>query len=110
VDAFLALLSNLRTLRMDILVRQEQVNAWTAMEDALRTYRDRVQEASSSATVPTDPLVRLQDVGNILLERADAAQAANARIADLVAALDDHQKQLFVAKLAEAFSDTTLPK
>ena len=105
-DPFLVLLTNLRTLRMDLLVRQEQVNACTAMEDALRAYRDRVQEAGAS--VPTDPLLRLQAVASALVGRADAAQAADARIADFIAVLDDHQKQLFVAKLANAFGDTTL--
>lgn len=104
-DPFLVLLTNLRTLRMDILVRQEQVNACTAMEDALRAYRDRVQEM---ATVPADPLLRLQSVASALAGRADAAQAADARIADFIAVLDEHQKQLFVAKLANAFGNATL--
>jgi hypothetical protein len=103
-DPFLVLLTNVRTLRMDILVRQEQVNACTAMEDALRAYRDRVQETT---TVPADPLLRLQAVASSLVGRADAAQAADARIADFIAVLDDHQKQVFVAKLANAFGDTT---
>jgi hypothetical protein len=107
-DPFLVLLTNVRTLRMDLLVRQEQVSACTAMEDALRAYRDRVQEAGPSATVPTDPLLRLQAVASHLVGRADAAEAADARIADFIAALDDHQKQLFVAKLANAFGDATL--
>lgn len=106
-DPFLVLLTNLRTLRMDILVRQEQVNACTAMEDALRAYRDRVQEV---ATVPADPLLRLQAVASTLVGRADAAQAADARITDFIAVLDEHQKQLFVAKLANAFGDTTLAR
>ena len=85
---------------MEILVRQEQVEGWTAMQDALRAYVDMEQNRDSA----TDPLLRLRNLAADARARADALQKVSDSMTTLVGTLDDHQRQTFASWLGEAFA------
>lgn len=99
-DPLATFLGSLHALRMEILVRQEQVEPWTAMQDALRAYVDIEQDRSAAS----DPVVRLRSLAADARARADALQKVSESVAALVAALDDHQRQTFSSRLGDAFA------
>ncbi len=103
-DPLETFLGTLHALRMEILVRDDQVERWTSMQDALRAYdqqRDAGQQLRNSAIAP---VLRLRNLADDTRARADALQKVSDRVADLVTTLDDHQRQVFGARLAEAFA------
>jgi hypothetical protein len=99
-DPLATFLGSLHALRMEILVRQEQVEAWTAMQDALRAYVDLEQNRNSA----TDPLLRLRNLAADVRARADALQKVSDSMTALVGTLDDHQRQTFASRLGDAFA------
>jgi hypothetical protein len=99
-DPLATFLGSLHTLRMELLVRQEQVELWTGMQDALRAYVDLEKDRSAAS----DPVVRLRNLAADAHARADALQNVSESVAALVAALDDHQRQTFSLRLGDAFA------
>jgi len=98
-------LGSLRALRMELLVREDQVERWSAMQDALRACTDLEQEAAQpSRGVPADPVQRLHNLVDDARARADAMHEASDSIDAVVASLDDRQRQVFVGRLADAFA------
>jgi hypothetical protein len=95
-------LGALHALRAAIVVRADQANAWTAMQDALLALADA--ERSAQAPAPGDPEARLRAYVDDLDERAAATQTAGDRIASVLAVLDDTQKTMFIAGLGQAFA------
>ncbi|HEV7490640.1 MAG TPA: hypothetical protein VGO25_07525 [Rhodanobacteraceae bacterium] len=104
-DPLAGFLGTLHALRMELLVREDQVEHWSSMQDALRAYvdlgRDAGQQLRNSAI---DPLLRLNNFADDARARADALQKVRDRTTELVAALDDHQRQVFATRLADALS------
>ena len=75
------------------------------MQDALREYVDLVQESGQQLrNSAVDPLQRLHNLSDDARSRADALQKVSERMTALVAALDDHQRQAFGTRLADAFA------
>jgi hypothetical protein len=109
-NPLLAFLRGVRPLRMELLVRTEQVDAWTAMQDALVTVAEAERDASAPASGSSDPSVRLSAFVDHLDHRADATKAASERIAAVLAVLDDHQKQIFLARLSDALAGANPPQ
>src|SRR5689334_8122530 len=108
VDPLEIFLGTLHTLRMEILVRDDQVERWTSMQDAVRAYVEQQRDAGQQSRNPAiDPALRLRNLAEDARARADALQKISDRIAELAKALDDHQRQLFNTRFAEAFSDGT---
>ena len=95
-------LGMLHALRAAIVVRADQADAWTAMQDALLALADA--ERSAQAPAPGDPEARLRTYVDDLNERAAATKTAGDRIASVLAVLDDTQKTMFLARLGEAFA------
>lgn len=107
-DPLANFLGDLHALRAEILVREDQVQRWTAMQDALRAYVELEQESDrQTRNAAIDPLQRLRNLADDTRARADAMQKASASVADMAAALDDHQRQVFGTRLAEALADGT---
>jgi hypothetical protein len=103
-DPLIVFLGNVRALRMTVLIGTNQVDAWNAMQDALVAYAEAARDAAEppNATI-TDAAVQLGAFADKLAKRSDAAKAVDARIGALLAVLDAHQKEVFLAKLGEAF-------
>jgi predicted secreted protein len=99
-DPLATFLGSLHALRMEILVRQEQVEDWTTMQDALRAYVDQEQNRDSA----TDPVLRLRNLAADARARADALQKVSDSMTALVGTLDDHQRQTFASRLGDAFA------
>jgi hypothetical protein len=107
-DPLETFLGMLHALRMEILVRDDQVERWTSMQDALRAYVDQQRDAGRQLRNPAiDPVLRLRNLADDARARADALQKISDRAAELAKALDDHQRQVFSTRLAEAFSGGT---
>lgn len=107
-DPLATFLGTLHALRMEILIREDQVERWTSMQDALRAYVDQQREAGQQLRNPAiDPVARLRNLADDARARADALQKVSDRVADLVTALDDHQRPVFGARLADAFAGGT---
>lgn len=107
-DPLETFVGTLHALRMEILVREDQVERWTSMQDALRAYVDQQRDAGQQLRNPAiDPVLRLRNLADDTRARADALQKASDRVAELVTALDDHQRQVFSARLADAFTGGT---
>jgi hypothetical protein len=104
-DPLATFLGTLHTLRVEILVRQEQVERWTAMQDALRAYVDLEQDAAAQdRNAAIDPLLRLRNLAVDAHARDDALQKVSDSVAALVTTLDDRQRQTFASRLADAFA------
>lgn len=103
-DPLATFFGTLHALRMELLVREEQVEKWTAMQDALRAYVAQQQDAASAQRNAADPLVRLRDLADDARARADALQKVSDSLAALIGAFDDHQRQVFVTRLGDAFA------
>jgi phage shock protein A len=105
-DPLANFLGDLHALRAEILVRDDQVQRWTAMQDALRAYVELEQESDrQTRNAAIDPLQRLRNLADDTRARADAMQEASASVTDMAAALDDHQRQVFGTRLAEALAE-----
>jgi hypothetical protein len=98
-------LGTLHALRAAIVVRADQADAWTAMQDALLAVADT--DRSAQAPASSDPATSLRTYVDALDERAAATKAAGDRIAAVLAVLDDTQKTMFLARLGEAFAGPT---
>jgi hypothetical protein len=95
-------LDTLHALRAAIVVRADQADAWTAMQDALLKLADA--ERSAHAPPSGDPATTLRSYVDDLDTRAAATKAAGGRIAAMLALLDDTQKTMFLGRLGEAFA------
>ena len=99
-------LGTLHALRAAIVVRADQADAWTAMQDALLAVAD-ADRVSSSGQAPNDPAARLHAYVDDLDDRAAATKTAGDRIGAVLAMLDDTQKSMFLGRLADAFAGTS---
>jgi hypothetical protein len=107
-DPLANFLGTLHALRMELLVREDQVEHWTSMQDALRAYVDLGHDAEQQLRNPSvDPSLRLANFADDARARADALQKVRDSTKELVAALDDHQRQVFGTRLADALSGGT---
>jgi len=98
-------LGTLHALRAAIVVRADQADAWTAMQDALLALADA--ERSAQASAPGDPDARLHAYVDDLNTRAAATKTAGDRIASVLAVLDDTQKTMFLARLGESLASAS---
>ncbi len=105
-DPLVTFLGTLHALRAAIVVRADQADAWTAMQDALLAVGD-ADRASATAPAPSDPAAHLKAYVDDLAARAAATKAAGDRIAAVLAVLDDNQKSMFLARLGEGFAGAT---
>lgn len=104
-DPLAAFFTSLHALRMELLVREDQAASWTTMQDALRAYVElSPANAVELPDTPTDPLTRLHGLADDARARADALQKVSDSVTGLVGALDDHQRQVFASRLADAFA------
>lgn len=105
-----ALLDRLRTLRMELLIREDQLARWNAMQDALRAYveleKDDAERLAKrrSASAPADPIERIRAMSDDLQVRAGAMRKASDSMAVLADALDERQRKIFDSQLADAFA------
>jgi hypothetical protein len=106
-DPLTTFFGTLHTLRMELLVREDQVEKWTAMQDALRAYVDLAQDTATEQRNAADPFVRVRDLADGAHARADALQKISDSLAALLGVLDDRQRQVFVARLGDAFAGGT---
>jgi hypothetical protein len=102
-------LQGLGGLRTELLVRTEQVDAWSAMRDALIVVADTERDAAAPRPVANDASLRLDVFVDGLRRRADAAKAASERIEAVIGVLDERQKPAFLARLADAFGTGESP-
>jgi len=102
-------LQGLGALRTDLLVRAEQVDAWSAMRDALIVVADVERDAAAPRPVANDASVQLDAFVDGLRRRADAAKAAGERIEAVIGLLDERQKPAFLARLADALGASESP-
>jgi hypothetical protein len=100
-NPLVTLLDSLHALRAAIVVRADQADAWTAMQDALLAVADA--ERSAHAPSSGDPAAMLRSYVDDLDARAVATKTAGNRIAAVLALLDDTQKTMFLGRLGEAF-------
>lgn len=107
-DPLADFLGTMHALRMELLVREDQVERWSSMQDALRAYVDLGRDEGQQLRNPAiDPLLRLNNFADDARARADALQKVRDRTTELIAALDDHQRQVFATRLADALSGGT---
>jgi hypothetical protein len=105
-----ALLDRLRALRMELLIREDQLARWNAMQDALRAYveleKDDAERLAKrrSASAPADPIERIRAMSDDLQVRAGAMRKASDSMAVLADALDERQRKIFDSQLADAFA------
>jgi hypothetical protein len=99
-DAFATFLGDMHVLRTELLIRDDQTTAWTAMRDALRSY----VEQSAAPAVPADPLQRIETLADSAAARATALASLSATMAALNRVLDDGQRRTFAAKLQADFA------
>lgn len=101
-------LGSLRALRTELLVREDQADAWTSMRDALRAYVDLEPQANEpsmhNASVAVDPLQRIHNLADDTRARADALQKVSDSVGALITVLDDRQRGTFEQRMADAFA------
>ena len=102
-DPLVTFLGTLHALRAAIVVRADQADAWTAMQDALLALAD-ADHASAAAQASSDPAAHLHAYVDDLDARAAATKTAGDRIATMLAGLDDNQKSMFLARLGDALA------
>lgn len=106
-------LGGLRALRTELLVREDQADAWTSMRDALRAYVDLEPQANETsmhnASIAVDPLQRIRNLADDTRARADALQKVGDGVGALMSVLDDRQRETFGQRLAEAFAAGSAP-
>ena len=101
----------LRGMRMELLVRDDQVDRWTAMQDALRAYVDLERDTSGQrgATVAMDPLQHVRNLADTMRSQGDALQKVSDSIGSLMTILDDRQRNVFATRLADALAAAPTP-
>ena len=105
-----ALLDRLRALRMELLIREDQLARWNAMQDALRAYVDLEKDGAErlaklrSANAPVDALKQVRAMSDDLEARAGALRKVSDSLAALAGALDERQRNTFDSRLADAFA------
>lgn len=106
-DPLVTFFASLRALRMELLVREDQVAAWTAMQDALRAYVESAPQDHDLAIpeeAPPDALQRLAALAADTRRRADALPRVSDRVSVLMKVLDERQRTTFGTRLANAFA------
>lgn len=105
-----ALLDRLRPLRMDLLIREDQLSRWNAMQDALRAYVDLEKDGAErlvklqSSSAPVAPLERIRALSDDLQVRADAMRKASDTLAAFAETLDERQRKTFDSRVGDAFA------
>lgn len=95
----------LRSLREGLMIRQEQVDAWVAMREALRSYVELVPATGTGTEISSGtPLLALRQRVERSRKLAAALQDVEARVDALLPVLDAHQQTLFQSRLAAAFA------
>lgn len=96
----------LHALREELLVRDDQADAWASMRDALHTYVDLESQANNvMRTASTiDPLQRIRNLADDSRARADALAKVSESINALTILLDERQRETFGLRLADAFA------
>lgn len=98
-DPLVRLFAQLRELRSDLLIREDQADTWTALRDALRAYGDATAAPVASSADRADPRRSLRDRATQARERADALERAVDRLDALAAVLDSDQRRRLDARL-----------
>jgi len=94
----------LRTLREGMMLRQEQVEPWIAMREALRAYVELAPAGASASPSDVSPLQALHARVAQARSKADALQEVDARVTALLPILDANQRAQFETGLAVAFN------
>lgn len=98
-DPLVRLFAQLRELRSDLLIREDQADTWTALREALRVYVDETSAPPASNTAQADPRRSLRDRATQARQRADALERAVDRLDALAARLDTDQRRRLDARL-----------
>lgn len=98
-DPLARLFAQLRELRSDLLIREDQSDTWTALRDALRAYVDATAAPVAMSADRADPRRSLRDRATQARERADALERAVDRLDALAARLDADQRRRLDARL-----------
>jgi hypothetical protein len=98
-DPLVRLFEQLRELRSDLLIREDQADTWTALRDALRAYVDTAPASAAAGAGRADPRRSLRDRATQARERADALEHAVDRLDALAALLDADQRRRLDARL-----------
>lgn len=103
-DPLAVFFTELRTLRVALLIRDDQAEAWAAMRDALRAYVDLAATPRSAPVDAADPLPRLADLAALARERAAILSTVAEHVDTLAGRLDARQRQAFLQALDAAFA------
>lgn len=98
-DPLARLFAQLRELRGDLLIREDQADSWTALREALRAYVDATAAPVAMSAGRADPRRSLRDRATQARERADALERAVDRLDALAARLDADQRRRLDARL-----------
>ncbi len=94
----------LRALREGMMLRQEQVETWIAMREALRSYIELGPASALASASDIPPLQALHTRVAQARAKADALQQVDGRIAALMPILDANQRTQFETQLTNAFN------
>ena len=101
-DPLKTFFEDLRALREVIVIRDEQAEAWIALREALREYATaKPAGPPASGLAPERAIALMADEAR---RRADTLERVSHGLGAVRAALDDHQRNLFDARLTSAFA------
>ena len=103
-------LGGLHALRSELLVREDQADAWTSMRDALRAYVGLEPQTNEQAmrvhdaSIAIDPVQRIRNLADDTRTRADALKKVGDSVGALMTIMDERQRETFELRLADAFA------
>ncbi|PZQ17387.1 MAG: hypothetical protein DI564_06155 [Rhodanobacter denitrificans] len=98
-DPLVRLFAQLRELRSDLMIREDQAEAWTALRDAVRAYVDETTAPRASGAGRADPRRGLRDRATQARQHADALERVVDRLDALADRLDGDQRRRLDARL-----------
>ena len=101
-DAFATFLGELHALRTQLLIRDDQSTAWTAMRDALRAYVE--QSASAGTQADGEPLQRIRALADGEQTRATALTGLSGTLDALNRVMDEGQRRTFAQRMQADFA------